>query len=144
FTWPEIEENTGYICTCAPLEFGTLNKISPSQIDKISKSCTFEKPIHNYTIHTRPLKLWTIPLMSRKENIQEDQVILEVEEEQTGDMDIDPISKSAIIFVCGCALSENFKKLKMNANEMHEELLKSVTDNEISKDDVPKVPTITN
>ncbi|CAI2188963.1 11549_t:CDS:2, partial [Funneliformis geosporum] len=93
FTWPEIEENTGYICTCAPLEFGTLNKISPSQIDKISKSCTFEKPIHNYTIHTRPLKLWTIPLMSRKENIQEDQVILEVEEEQTGDMDIDPISK---------------------------------------------------
>lgn len=80
---------------------------------------------------------------------------------------------SAIVFGCGWALSENLKvnqkvptkritehvkglltimfhfgtanpRLKMNANEMHEELLKRVTDNEISKDDVPKVSTIAN
>ncbi|CAB5318217.1 unnamed protein product [Rhizophagus irregularis] len=97
----------------------------------------------------------------------------QVEEEQIEDMDIDPISKSAIVFGCGWALSENLKvnqkvptkritehvkglltimfhsgtanpRLKMNANEMHEELLKRVTDNEISKDDVPKVSTIAN
>ncbi|CAG8621248.1 890_t:CDS:1, partial [Funneliformis caledonium] len=35
-------------------------------------------------------------------------------------------------------------RLKMNANEMHKELLKRVTDNEISKDDMLKVFTITN
>ncbi|UZO09716.1 uncharacterized protein OCT59_029931 [Rhizophagus irregularis] len=97
----------------------------------------------------------------------------QVEEEQIEDMDIDPISKSAIVFGCGWALSENLKvnqkvptkritehvkglltimfhsgtanpRLKMNANEMHEELLKRVTDNEISKDDVSKVSTIAN
>ncbi len=35
-------------------------------------------------------------------------------------------------------------RLKMNANEMHEELLKRVADGEISKDDVPKISTISN
>ncbi|CAG8680823.1 1913_t:CDS:2 [Funneliformis caledonium] len=88
-------------------------------------------------------------------------------------MDIDPISKSAIIFGCEWALSENLKvnqkvltkriteyvkglltimfhtgtanpRLKMNTNEIHEELLKRVTDNEISKDNVLKVSIIAN
>jgi hypothetical protein len=35
-------------------------------------------------------------------------------------------------------------RMKINANEMHEELLKRATDNEISNDDVPKVSTIAN
>jgi len=35
-------------------------------------------------------------------------------------------------------------RLKMNANEMHEELLKRVADGEISKDDVPRISTISN
>lgn len=35
-------------------------------------------------------------------------------------------------------------RLKMNANEMHEELLKRVADGEISKDDVSKISTISN
>ena len=35
-------------------------------------------------------------------------------------------------------------RLKMNANEMHEELLKRAAEGEISKDDVPKVSTISN
>ncbi|CAB5331811.1 unnamed protein product [Rhizophagus irregularis] len=173
FTWPETGENTGYICTCALPEFGNWNKISHCQIDKITKSRTFEKPTPIYTTHTQPSKSWTVPLTSRKENTQGDQEIQEVEEEQIEDMDIDPISKSAIVFGCGWALSENLKvnqkvptkritehvkglltimfhsgtanpRLKMNANEMHEELLKRVTDNEISKDDVPKVSTIAN
>ncbi|PKK71015.1 hypothetical protein RhiirC2_829008 [Rhizophagus irregularis] len=173
FTWPETGENTGYICIRALPEFGNWNKISHCQIDKITKSRTFEKPTPIYTTHTQPSKSWTVPLTSRKENTQGDQEIQEVEEEQIEDMDIDPISKSAIVFGCGWALSENLKvnqkvptkritehvkglltimfhsgtanpRLKMNANEMHEELLKRVTDNEISKDDVPKVSTIAN
>ncbi|UZO10793.1 uncharacterized protein OCT59_002371 [Rhizophagus irregularis] len=173
FTWPETGENTGYICTRALPEFGNWNKISHCQIDKITKSRTFGKPTPIYTTHTQPSKSWTVPLTSRKENTQGDQEIQEVEEEQIEDMDIDPISKSAIVFGCGWALSENLKvnqkvptkritehvkglltimfhsgtanpRLKMNANEMHEELLKRVTDNEISKDDVPKVSTIAN
>ncbi|CAB4392569.1 unnamed protein product [Rhizophagus irregularis] len=173
FTWPETGENTGYICTRALPEFGNWNKISHCQIDKITKLRTFEKPTPIYTTHTQPSKSWTVPLTSRKENTQGDQEIQKVEEEQIEDMDIDPISKSAIVFGCGWALSENLKvnqkvptkritehvkglltimfhsgsanpRLKMNANEMHEELLKRVTDNEISKDDVPKVSTIAN
>ena len=35
-------------------------------------------------------------------------------------------------------------RLKMNASEMHEELLKRVANGKITKDDVPKIPTIAN
>ncbi|UZO14704.1 uncharacterized protein OCT59_006153 [Rhizophagus irregularis] len=109
FTWPETGENTGYICTHALPEFGNWNKISHCQIDKITKSRTFEKPTPIYTTHTQPSKSWTVPSTSLKQNTQGDQEIQEVEEEQIEDMDIDPISKSAIVFGCGWALSENLK-----------------------------------
>ncbi|CAI2163669.1 19023_t:CDS:2, partial [Funneliformis geosporum] len=84
-----------------------------------------------------------------------------------------PTSQSAIVFVCRWALTEKLKvnqksltkritecvkklftimlhtgtansRLKMNASEMHEELLKRIADGEISKDDVPKILTIAN
>ncbi|CAG8668792.1 44590_t:CDS:2 [Gigaspora margarita] len=45
-----------------------------------------------------------------------------------------------IIFYTSTANS----RLKMNANEMHEELLKKVSEGEISKNDIPKISTIAN
>ncbi|CAI2182109.1 9659_t:CDS:2 [Funneliformis geosporum] len=42
------------------------------------------------------------------------------------------------------SLSIANSRLKMNANEMHEELLKKVVEGEISKDNVSKVSTILN
>ncbi|CAI2193703.1 5856_t:CDS:1, partial [Funneliformis geosporum] len=35
-------------------------------------------------------------------------------------------------------------RLKMNVSEMHKELLKRIADREISKDNMPKIPTIAN
>lgn len=66
FTWPEIGEDCGYICTRALPEFGKWNKIAPGQIDKITKTHIFEKPTPSYTTHTQSSKLWTIPLVSKK------------------------------------------------------------------------------
>ncbi|RGB23102.1 hypothetical protein C1646_822251 [Rhizophagus diaphanus] len=118
-------ENTGYICTRALPEFGNWNKISSGQIDKITKSRTFVKPTPCYTTHTQPSKSWTVPLTSRKVNTPGDQEITEVEEEQIEDMDIDPISKSAIIFGCGWALSENLKvNQKVPTKQITESTLK--------------------
>ncbi|CAG8796681.1 21540_t:CDS:2, partial [Dentiscutata erythropus] len=71
FTWPEMGDNAGYICTRSLPGFGPLYKFSPLQLQKITKDYVFEKPNPSSTIHTQPTKTWTAFHSSIQENKKE-------------------------------------------------------------------------
>ncbi|CAG8758644.1 12879_t:CDS:2, partial [Gigaspora rosea] len=155
FTWPETGEDTVYICTRALPEFGKWNKIAPGQIDKIAKKHTFENHLQVIQ-HTHNLQNHGSYQRYNENNQRVFEVEKKQNEEMDIDP-IFLTSKSNNVFVRGWALPESLKvnqkgptkrlteqikellmimfhtgttnpRLKMNANKMHEELLKKVSE----------------
>ncbi|CAG8607756.1 6381_t:CDS:2, partial [Cetraspora pellucida] len=134
FTWPEIEEETEYIYTRALPEFGKWNKIAPGQVDKIAKKHIFKKPSPSYTTHTQSSKSWSIPIVSKKGYLALPESLKANQKEPVKRITEQVKELLTIMFYTGTANS----RLKMNASEMHEELMKKVSEGESSKDDVLK------
>ncbi|RHZ76219.1 hypothetical protein Glove_200g8 [Diversispora epigaea] len=66
WTWPNDEDDIGYIYGRALPSFGTWNKFSPHKIQKISKERVFVKPNPMITQHTKPNKSWTMSIVEKK------------------------------------------------------------------------------
>ncbi|CAG8811269.1 41847_t:CDS:2, partial [Gigaspora margarita] len=89
----------------------------PLQLQKIIKDYVFERPNPSSTIHTQPTKTWA----AFHSSIQVKGLL-------------------GVIFHSGATNA----KLKMDATEMHVELLRHAQLGEIEYQDVPKVSTIAN
>ncbi|UZO02225.1 uncharacterized protein OCT59_020715 [Rhizophagus irregularis] len=155
WTWPTDEEKVGYIHARALPGIGEWKEWSLEKIEKIVKKRKIEKPNPTFTSHTQSIKQWNIPILN-KENKQDP---TRVNRQQ--------------MFTSGWALKENEKtrqrgpvkrispqvkyllesmfhtgtanpRQKLNAQQMHEELLKRAELGEIEENDIPKVTTITN
>ncbi|RHZ76642.1 hypothetical protein Glove_194g125 [Diversispora epigaea] len=172
WTWPNDENDIGYIYGRALPGFGTWNKFSPYQIQKISKERIFVKPNPMISQHTKPNKLWTTSIIEKKDNAENNELEIEIMNLLDRSlMDIIPESKSHKIFYKGWALKENQKnrmsikriipeikallecmfhtgtanpRQKMSAQEMCEELLQRENRGEINIEDIPKESTIAN
>ena len=65
WTWLQSEEKIGHIYACPLLGIGDWREYSPNKIEKIVKKRKFEKSNPNYTQHTEPSKLWTMPIVEK-------------------------------------------------------------------------------
>jgi hypothetical protein len=66
WTWPDQEEDIGFIYARILPGIGEWKKWSPAQIEKIQKQRKHEKPNPQYSIHTESSKKWMLPIVTGK------------------------------------------------------------------------------
>ncbi|RHZ64643.1 hypothetical protein Glove_321g25 [Diversispora epigaea] len=161
WSWPTEGENEGFILGRPLPGIGEWKKWSPAQIKKISKTKTFEKSDPICSTYTQPDKLWTMPIVSlsdtiennkekknrdNKENFKNEETFLFLGARVP--MDIDENSRIneqvknllEIMFHIGTANPRQ----KLSAEQMYEELLERVNNGELTEEELPKVTTISN
>lgn len=60
WTWPDQEEDAGFVCARILPGIGEWEKWSPAQIEKIQKRRKNEKPNPEYSTHTESSKKWML------------------------------------------------------------------------------------
>ncbi|GES84195.1 hypothetical protein GLOIN_2v1790442 [Rhizophagus clarus] len=119
WVWPTDEEKVDYIHACA---------------QKI------EKPNPTFTPQTQFIKQWTIPILNKKNN-QDQQIQGELNQIFVDLTNI--VNNGSSETKSGWALKEN-EKARQRGPQMHKELLRCAELGEIKENDIPKVSTITN
>ena len=66
WTWPNQEEDVGFIYARILPGIGEWKKWSPAQLAKIQKKHKHEKPNPQYSTHTESSKKWTLPIVAGK------------------------------------------------------------------------------
>ncbi|GES84208.1 hypothetical protein GLOIN_2v1790442 [Rhizophagus clarus] len=68
WVWPTDEEKVDYIHACAVPGIGEWKEWSPEKIENIVKKRKIEKPNPTFTLYTQFIKQWTIPILNKKNN----------------------------------------------------------------------------
>ncbi|RHZ62731.1 hypothetical protein Glove_335g14 [Diversispora epigaea] len=124
WTWPTDEENSRYIFARALPGIGEWKIWSTEKIEKIIKKRKIEKPNPIYSQPSKLNKLWTMPIVNKpvKRMTAEIKRLLKI------------MFHSGTTNPCQ----------KLNAQQMHKELLRRAEIGEIEKNEIPKVTTISN
>jgi hypothetical protein len=69
WTWPDQEDDTGFVCARILPEIGEWKKWSPIQIEKIQKQRKSEKPNPEYSTHIEFSKKWTLLIVAGKDTV---------------------------------------------------------------------------